>query len=296
MKQSDHIQRLQTSRAPAALQAEPLSLSAAGEGQFSRHDEIQSMVDKSPRQSAQRRLISSLPPLQRQVVDNGGTAINNRNVAVAWKGGGAYADTPSIFNTREIPPTTNKAGMILEPRLAEVGNVWRTLPATQNVGWRMELPTAGPWIHPSQAKLEELDAFAQGGGWNAPERDETEKDIPFTLRVEGVPSSVALMQSILAHEMQHTVEQNEIVGDILEPWDQDVAANTAAGPDPLSAGLAYDALHIQPAQDVADDIVNELIRKGQAFHGTPEGQEPEIAHAGADFSTQVYTVRLKGRS
>lgn len=231
--------------------------------------------------------------IQRAVITTPPDLVFDRNVAVAWKGGGAYADTPAIINGKVIPPSSNKEGMILEPRLVDVGGVWRTMPADQHVGCRIEAPGAGPWTFPTPVGLEELDAFARAGEAVIPERSATESSHDYTLIVHGSPSDGVLHQAIFTHELHHVEEQNEVIDNVLVPWDAQVTAQTASAMDPLSAGLAYDRLGIEKAQDVADTIVDQMRIKGLAFHDTDQGKEPDIANVVLDEPAQTYNVYLK---
>ncbi len=96
--------------------------------------------------------------------------------------------------------------------------------------------------------------------------------------------------------MHHVTEQDEVVADILKPWDQQVTANGAVADDPLTIYKNYGDLHINSAQATADAIVAALEQKGEAFHGTKAGKEPDQVGVDVDKKAKVYTVRLRSHS
>jgi hypothetical protein len=167
------------------------------------------------------------------------------------------------------------------------------MPAHQHVSCRIEAPEVGPWQHPRPVELDELDAFADSGGAVVPERTELESSHTYTLIVHGTPTDADLCAAIVTHELHHVVEQNEVISDVLVPWDTEVTNQTASAADPLHAGLAYDQPGIAKAQEVANSIVDQMRSKGLAFHDTEAGKEPGISNVVLNEPARIYHVYLR---
>lgn len=247
---------------------------------------------------------STEPVVQRDVVFRPPVFTHTRNLAHAWKGGGDYAVTPSIINGKEIPPTTNKQGLINAPQFhfRDVGvpgaadrfQLHMGVP-TQEVGYRMDLPNDGPWTLPD-VRVEEIDAFIGIDGLQTPPRTEEEQNLTCTLQI--LPDG-DLKGKIRAHEMHHANEQAQAVNEILVPWDQELQdaqplANQLRNRGPLELLKSFDAIGPdRSAQDVADALVHRLKELGDAYHSTEEGRPPKITRFQLDKKAKIYRVWLR---
>jgi uncharacterized protein DUF4157 len=242
--------------------------------------------------------------LQRRVVDRDPVVTETRNVALCWKGGGAYADTPSVINGKDIPPTSNKQGLILSPDFnfierkdqdsAHRYRLELTVP-TQQVGYRLELPTDGPWDLGKNVSVREIEAFLENARVNVPQRKEEEEEKQATLRV--MPDG-DLKGQIRKHEMHHVAEQAEAIAEVLKPWDKELEdskeeVDKLVGRGSLELIALYEPIGPkESAQEIANALVALLEKKGKAYHATEEGQEPVLTRCELDTSKDPWLYKI----
>ncbi len=242
--------------------------------------------------------------IQRRIRYSDPVITEDLNVAKSWKGGGDYAVTPSVINSKRIPPTSNKIGLIKEvgynfidkaPEDEENRFHLELLIPIQEVSYRLELPTDGPWVLPD-IPVEEIDAFIRVYGLKSPERTAEEEKMKCGLIVL---EDGNLKENIRKHELHHVREQEQAVTEILVPWDDKIedsksAADQLTNRDPLKLILDYKKIGPgKSAQDIADELVARLEALGNAYHDTEEGKPPVITRFEFDKPTRIYKVWLK---
>jgi hypothetical protein len=242
--------------------------------------------------------------IQRAIINTPPVITENLNVAHSWKGGGDYAVTPSIINGKEIPPTSNKEGLIHslgfdfidlgEDDKAHRFQLQLIIP-NQNVGYRLDLPTDGPWHLPS-AKVKVIDAFIGLDGLKTPQRTEEEDELECILIL--MPDG-DLKGQIRNHEMHHVDEQQQAIDEILVPWDQLLQASKIPADQLTNRGpleLLADYGKIGPkktSQEVADELVSRLKELGEAYHETDHGKPPVVSRFELRKNVNTYIVWLK---
>jgi hypothetical protein len=243
--------------------------------------------------------------VQRQVTFPAGVVTHTRNAAETLMGGSTYAVTPAVINGKEIPPSSNKKGLIRSPGYDFHEDTNRPLGtryqlelhvANQTVSYRMELPTDGPWVYPGVATVDQVNQYLSAHGVQNPNDNDLNGARAATLTV--VPAGT-LKARIRTHELHHVQEQRDAADAILVPWDQEVqdskaAADNLTGRGPLELMGDYDRLCApdKSEQEIADELVARIEHLGNAFHEEDAGKPPVITAHSRDTTGATWHYRV----
>ncbi|HEY8022691.1 MAG TPA: hypothetical protein VIH93_16405 [Thermoanaerobaculia bacterium] len=228
--------------------------------------------------------------MQRKVTFTPGTELAVRNVALASMGkangvrpSAAYGETPSVFNQQEFPPTPDDqllTAFVVNTVESHAGFRTSVQVPNQIVSWVMELPTDGPWV---SGKLSADFVAAQiGQDMDVPAQHAINKiDGQVTVIAEGDPNDSTLVSQIRKHEHKHAKNTADVVGEIVQPWDDNLEAYAQeiagkSSPDPLSMALDLKAQVPTATAAVSKQMAREIKRRDLAYHASPDGRDPKI--------------------
>lgn len=229
--------------------------------------------------------------VQRKVTKTKGQELTVRNMALAAMGKATgnrpsadYGVTPSVFNGQEYPPTAGNQllqefGVSTLP--SQAGYRTTVQVPNQTVSWVMELPTAGPWA--SGRKLHSEFVVAQiAQDMEVPAKDPIRAlDEPVSVIAQGDPSNQDLVSQITEHEYKHVKNTDDVVDEILQPWDDNLEAyareiGVKTSADPLSMALGMKAKVPTKAATVSQQVADEIKGRDLAYHASPNGRDPKI--------------------
>jgi hypothetical protein len=239
-------------------------------------------------------MIVQAPPVETQT----------RNIAPTFAGhSDPYAVTHAVINGREIPPRSNKNGLLNAPTHDYSGNrspfgLVMQVP-TQTTGYRMDLPTAGPWDYPGTMTVGLIDEFVKVHSAVRPvipEREEEEASRSVNLRIL---ADGGLEGMIRAHELHHAQDQQRAIDEIIGAWDIElqavsVRANAVTGTGPLELMGEYERLMdgVAEAQQVADRFADRMEADGNAYHQTEGGRPPVVSNFNLNEDRYQVWLRL----
>lgn len=245
--------------------------------------------------------------VQRQVTKTNGQELTVRNMALAAMGKATgnrpsadYGVTPSVFNGQEYPPTAGDRLLqefVVDTQDIQPGYRTTVQVPNQTVSWVMELPTAGPWA--SGRKLASEFVLAQiEQDMEVPAKDPIRAlDEPVSVIAEGDPSNQTLASQIRTHEHKHVKNTDDVVDEILQPWDDNLEAYALeiggkTSLDPLSMALGMNAKVPTKAATVSQQVANEIKRRDLDYHASPNGRDPKIVRFRVEGQNDDKTVRI----
>ena len=217
-----------------------------------------------------------------QWVDGGRT--RNKNVAHSFLHFVDFGVTPIILNDQEFPGGNVRIALqgpafLISPK---EGHVELSVGAEviNRVGYRMELPSAGPWIaQDTIGRVSTILTTAQHSAIS----DVFLGDGNTMVQVEarGLPDNATFANRVEQHENFHVNDIREKVNSILVPWDRAMSQFMREGRKIIAETAEkaeekfYAAVGGTPEQ-IATKFVGTLRASGNAFHTTAQGKSPWI--------------------
>jgi hypothetical protein len=193
-----------------------------------------------------------------------------------------YGTTPAIINGREFPPgatpgAVNGPNLTLTPVAGGATQVTVQAEPTNQMGYRMELPTPPKWQNP-KVRGDLVKSYLTGRLDVDMSAIDTEDEMP--LRVAGLPDDSTFAKLVEVHENHHVRETKETYEEILVPWDKQIKDYQQAGGFVARAGEDPTAMFYSLVGGTPDEIskrvVDTLKERGDDFHATPKGKEPSV--------------------
>jgi hypothetical protein len=161
------------------------------------------------------------------------------------------------------------------------------------VGYRMELPSAGPWT--AQKDIKKVSDILVDAQHSAIDKDLLgDGTATVTVEAVGMPDNSTFADRVERHENWHVDDIKEKVKAILDPWDKAMTKFMKEGKTIVAETSKkaeekfYEQVGGTPEQ-IATKFVNALRMSGNAFHGTTKGKSPWIDSYTVAFNTvRVY--------
>lgn len=272
--------RVQAKRAPSPIKPLQNRPPAPAAPSPARAVTVQRMVQRAP-QPATRN--SSAIQRQLQWVEGGRARV--KNLANCFLHFLDFGVTPILLNDQEFPGGGNLSlalhgpAFLIDPK---EGHVELSIAAEiiNRVGYRMELPSAGPWTAQDNIKrvsdiLVDARHSAIGSAFVGA------GTATVTVEARGMPDNATFADRVERHENWHVNDIKEKVKAILVPWDNAMTkfmqeGRTIVAETAQKAEEKFYAMVGGTPVQVATRFVNTLRVSGNAFHGTSLGRSPWI--------------------
>ena len=272
--------RAQAKRAPSPIKPSQNRPLAPGIPHGTRPVTVQRMVQRAP-QPATRN--SSAIQRELEWVEGGRARV--KNLANCFLRFLDFGVTPILLNDQEFPGGGNLSLALHGPAFLidqKEDHVELSIAAEiiNRVGYRMELPSAGPWTAKDNIKrVSDILVDAQHsaiGSYFVGDGTAT-----VTVEAQGMPDNATFADRVERHENWHVNDIKEKVKAILVPWDKAMTKFMQAGrtivaeTEQKAEDKFYELVGGTPVQ-IATKFVNTLRVSGNAFHGTSLGKSPWI--------------------
>lgn len=221
--------------------------------------------------------------VQRQLDWVEGARARTNNIAYSFLHFVDFGITPLVVNGQSFPGGGNLDTALHAPALMfeqKDGHVELSVAAeiVNDVGYRMELPSSGPWTSQDNIKrVSDILADAR----HSPIGEDLLGDGSATVTVEakGLPNDAEFAQRVERHENFHVNDIREKLAAILVPWDRAIRQFMQQGRKIIAETQQkaeekfYAEIGGTPKQ-VLKRVIDALRASGLAFHQSAKGRSP----------------------
>jgi hypothetical protein len=177
---------------------------------------------------------------------------------------------------------------------------WAQNPPRNVFDWRIQLPPPGPWRKdgvPKTRLVELVEEIGRLSGVAVPDADSLLQGDSGSLVVTDPAGDASLLAHTRQHEHQHVGDHRGLIDEMFGPWDDfsddhSTRATALRADNPISIKARFQTGgNFTPGADrIASEFGAEMIRSGNAYHGTVVGSVPSITvHS---VTTDTVTIHI----
>jgi hypothetical protein len=247
-----------------------------------------------------QHVVSLRKPIQRKISFTDGPRDKSRNLADTFLKFYDYGTTPVNINGETFPG--GNADEAINPPVLSVMNensIYKlnvTGPPTNDIGYSMVLPTDPPWL--GRAPISKINVCLRLQDFSIDSSMYDDESSEANVSIKGLPNDERFAGLVEEHEDYHVRDLTKIIREVLMPWDEKITelASEKTTLTGASAEEVKEKLYTHlggDAKTIGNLIVNELRKRGGAFHKTEEGKSPTIDSTTFSRISNFLNVYLK---